>query len=187
MKLIATFDDKAFLDALKKIPEIATKELQKGLKSSGAVIVAQARAVHKYKSSSRSGLNKSIQEWIDKDNPLQCNVGFDEKIATYGIYQHDGTRPHKIYAKNKKALYFVKGGVGVVVPKNPHKLPGWMISSGLVGGKSDGKIWSQKGYVDHPGIKPDPFIVEAARVKTPNFVRRMSESVSRIIQKAGFK
>jgi hypothetical protein len=97
---------------------------------------------------------------------------------------HEGTRPHTITAKNKKALFFVKNGVGFMVPKTPHKVPGWMIRSGLVGNGTGNIKWSQKGYVDHPGTKPDKFLYEAAdrlRQKIINDISRAIKAALRAV------
>ncbi len=52
----------------------------------------------------------------------------------YAAAVHDGTRPHLIRAKNKKALAFKKGGKTVFVKQ-----------------------------VNHPGTKPNPFLFRAAK------------------------
>lgn len=52
--------------------------------------------------------------------------------APYADYVSEGTKPHRIQAKGKKALAFSAGGTTIVVKS-----------------------------VQHPGTKPDPYLVEA--------------------------
>jgi len=75
-------------------------------------------------------------------------------------YITEGTVPHKIQARNAKALsfYWTKVGLETVVPKK--------------GGKHQVKndiLYIGKGYVDHPGTKPNPFTVRAASRLATNY------------------
>lgn len=66
--------------------------------------------------------------------------------ANYAIYVHEGTRPHEIRPRNKKALAF---------PANS--------GSATLGGRvrSGGKVRFAK-RVRHPGTKPNPFMLRGA-------------------------
>ena len=66
-----------------------------------------------------------------------------------------GTKPHKIRPRNKGALYFLwkKHGYYVVVPK------GGGFKTHFRGPGI--KLWIGKGYVDHPGTKPNPYNARA--------------------------
>jgi hypothetical protein len=68
-------------------------------------------------------------------------------------YITEGTKPHKIQARKADALHFywMKIETETVVPKKP----------GRHGMKGD-ILYIGKGYVDHPGTKPNPFTVRAA-------------------------
>ena len=68
-------------------------------------------------------------------------------------YITDGTSPHKIQARNADALrfYWTKVGMETVVPKK-----------GARPGVRGDILYIGKGYVDHPGTKPNPFTVRAA-------------------------
>jgi hypothetical protein len=64
-----------------------------------------------------------------------------------------GTRPHIIRPRYKNALYFFWGKVGMftVVPK----------AGGFKTHVSGGKFWIGKGYVNHPGTKPNDYVDRA--------------------------
>ena len=79
-------------------------------------------------------------------------VGRVSTNVNYAIYVHEGTKAHKIYPKNAKALvfYWPKVGAKTVVPK---KAPGW------TGHFAKGtRFMIGKGYVQHPGTKGRPFL-----------------------------
>ncbi len=66
-----------------------------------------------------------------------------------GTFITEGTKPHKIAARNANALVFhwAKFGGMVVVPKG----------GGFGTHERDGTLWIGKGHVDHPGTKANPF------------------------------
>lgn len=70
-----------------------------------------------------------------------------------GTWIVEGTRPHKIQAKNARALYFFwpKVGMFAVVPKRGE----------FKTHVSGGKLFIGKGYVDHPGTKPNDYVSRA--------------------------
>lgn len=86
-------------------------------------------------------------------------VGFTSSaVQPLGKWIVGGTRRHRIYPRNKGSLYFFWGKVGMytVVPKE---------GSGIFArhghgftGKAYGKFWVGKGYVNHPGTKPNDYI-----------------------------
>lgn len=81
-------------------------------------------------------------------------VGFTSSSARpLGKWIIGGTKPHKIFPRVKGALYFFWGKVGAftVVPKGGGKMTGM----------SGGKFWIGKGYVNHPGTKPNNYVERA--------------------------
>jgi hypothetical protein len=66
-----------------------------------------------------------------------------------GTFIIRGTATHHIAANAASALYFFwpKVGMFTVVPK----------SGGFATHVSDGKLWVGKGYVSHPGTKPNEY------------------------------
>lgn len=96
-------------------------------------------------------------------------VGFgtpDVKIrvgssARYARYVEEGTRPHKIYPKHKKSLFWVEYSN----PGNQKKL-----------GKA-GAVFTFASEVDHPGTKPQPFMVPAYRIVKPRLLMALQNLV----------
>jgi hypothetical protein len=88
-------------------------------------------------------------------------TGTIENRTEYAVAVHNGTRPHTIAAKRKKALAFMwarKGGIQVIVPKKGGGPTG--IRKGK-GGKT--VLWIGKGFVRHPGTKARPWLDDALR------------------------
>lgn len=69
---------------------------------------------------------------------------------------HEGTRPHRIAAVNARALAFNWPKVGALtfVPRAGGQRTGY---------RPDGTFVIGKGYVDHPGTRPVPFLWLGAR------------------------
>ena len=90
----------------------------------------------------------------------QRGAGFNIEMASpLGVFITKGTRPHIIAARNAKALRFhwPKFGGMVMVPKR----------GGFGTHVSGGVLWIGKGYVNHPGTKPNPFIKKSIATWTP--------------------
>lgn len=77
---------------------------------------------------------KLEQSVVNKRVPGGWEVGHDSRIAPYARFVHDGTKPHAIFPRNKKALRWSSGGV----------------------------FHFAKG-VRHPGTKPDKWMDRAAQ------------------------
>lgn len=84
------------------------------------------------------------------------NVVMDSPLGTFIT---KGTKPHTIAAKNAKALRFFWGKFGgmVMVPKR----------GGFGTHVSGGVLWIGKGYVNHPGTKPNAFIEKSIATWKP--------------------
>lgn len=87
-------------------------------------------------------------------------TGTVENRTEYAEAVHNGTRPHTIAARRKKALAFMwarKGGMRVVVPKRG--------GNTYVQRSKTGKsvLWIGKGFVRHPGTKARPWLDDALR------------------------
>lgn len=77
-------------------------------------------------------------------------IGFTSSSAQpLGTWITGGTRPHRIYPRRANALYFYFGRAGkwTVVPKG----------GGFKTHVSGGKLWIGKGYVHHPGTRPNRY------------------------------
>ncbi len=87
-------------------------------------------------------------------------TGTVETRVKYATWVHNGTEPHKIYPKGKGALTFFwpKVGAVTIVPR------GGRTMTGLRKSKKHGVVFViGKGYVNHPGTKARPFLVDALR------------------------
>lgn len=85
-----------------------------------------------------------------------------------GTYIRRGTKPHVIRAKRAKALAFFwpKVGMQTFVPK-----AGFPIT-----GELNGAFWIGKGFVNHPGTKPNPYQERALASMSP----AMRDSLNKI-------
>lgn len=71
----------------------------------------------------------------------------------YGIYVHEGTKPHTIAPREKKVLRFVgRGGIAFA------------------------------SRVKHPGIEKDPFLYDAAEAQLPHVQMRFAVGLERILE-----
>lgn len=154
----ATIDISGLKRLAKIAPQIILKELDKGAKIGLVDIQRDARRVHRFNRKSGNAQRSVIVDFKTFARRPAGGIYLELGIAPYAGYIHTGTRPHKIYARNKKALSFTMGSKTIMVPKNPRKMPGYLAD----GSGDKNTIWSQKGFVEHPGTKPDPFLYEAA-------------------------
>lgn len=154
------------------------------MKTSLRTVARDAKLHHRF--TTRTGkLERSVKYDVGESG-LEGRVYLDAGVAPHAAPIHEGSKPHRIYAKNRKALYFVKAGRGVMVPLKPHKVPMWMINSGFVGdGKTSNLLWSHKGYVDHPGTKPDRFLFQAFDRQRQTYRAILKDSVVRALHIAG--
>lgn len=91
----------------------------------------QHEATSHHRFTSRTGmLERSVRSEVSGDT--HGIVYLDEGVAKYGVYVHEGTRPHVIKPRNKTVLRWPGKG-GFVFSKIAH----------------------------HPGTKPDQFLYEA--------------------------
>lgn len=91
-----------------------------------------AKDHHRFESDTNK-LENSIESRLIADYPLEGEIRVPDSVK-YGIFVHEGTRPHKIFPKFKKALRWNNAG-----------------SNRFVFAKA----------INHPGAKPDPFLINA--------------------------
>jgi hypothetical protein len=161
-----------------KYPEVVDKEVRDVCsEATMGVIRAEPVKTGHLRQKTRLKRIRDFYYQIIADTPYAAHIEF-------------GTKPHRIAARIAKALVFKMGGKTIIVPKNPHKIPGWMLKSGLIGGdkakskKDANVIWSQKGYVDHPGTRAYrmmrrqiPFIQEQIPFRIERAIGRMFNAV----------
>jgi hypothetical protein len=174
-----SFDASRLLAALAKAPMLVSRELRVEMSQGLRDVVRDAQIHHRFKTG-KGFAERSIKSEVEQSG-LEGKVYGDSGIAPYIAPLHDGSKSHKIFPRSgSKGMFFVKGGTGFYVP------PG-----GTISGKSfwenAGKFVIGKGYVNHPGTKPDQFIYQAMTRQKPYLLARMNGAVKRAFQIAGFK
>lgn len=124
------------LAAAERSPELANEAMVLALGKSAKEVQTIARAKHRFRSRTTM-LEKSVDYEVNTTE-MEATVSLDESVASYAPFVHDGTNPHRIIARAKKALRFVKGGKFVFAKS----------------------VW-------HPGTKPDRFLYEAGEAALP--------------------
>lgn len=147
--------------AFEKAPAIIKEEIRLALRVALRDIQERARSEHRFRT--RSGnTERSVTTQIISDWPATGRIKLDPAVtrttngASYGEYIHDGTRPHVIRPKDKKALRW-PGGNGFIFAKR----------------------------VNHPGTKPDPFLYEAAENERASINATFDRYTEEAIRKAG--
>lgn len=82
------------------ISDIDKKHIEAFLFRVAGEIVNDAKDLAPYQT---GNLERDIQVWDDNISKLEIEVG-NSKLAPYAVFVHDGTKPHEIRPKNKKAL-----------------------------------------------------------------------------------
>ena len=155
MQLEAKITYKPLVEAFDVLQKDALKEVRTSLLRGAKVVSNYAKKHHKFKTKSGT-LEKRIQERMSKDKKLAAEVFINEGDKGYGKYVHEGTKPHVIKPKSKKALYFVKGG-----------------------NKNFAKV------INHPGIKGEPFLDNALQAQEEKVMKIINDGIDKAIQEAG--
>lgn len=184
MKFTAEIDYEKLSKAFEKIPLVAARELRIEINKGLRAVQVDARLHHDFKPHSGK-LERSVQEDVESTG-LSGKVWLEESIASYGKFVHDGTKPHQIRPKNKRALFFVKGGQSWFVPKEPWGEGGYLREYWRDLKNQGAKIVT-KGYVNHPGTKPDKFLFEAFDRQKPFIMARIHGAIKRIFEAVGLK
>lgn len=82
------------------ISNIDKKHIEAFLLRVGSEIVSDAKDIAPF---ATGNLIADVQVWDDNISNLEIEIG-NSKLAPYAIFVHDGTKPHEIRPKNKKAL-----------------------------------------------------------------------------------
>ena len=135
-------DVKFQLDYLKLLaaaevsPKLTHQVMVLALSKSAREVQMIARAKHRFRSRTTM-LEKSVDYTVD-ETEMEAAIFLDETVASYGPWIHDGTKPHWILPRAKKALRWTQGGKFVFATK----------------------AW-------HPGTKKDQFLYEAGGAALP--------------------
>lgn len=155
-----------------------------------------ARATEQLKTDKRDMMSAIGQRWVEvardeaphKTGKFAKGIfartyesGNDIKLIGYApdplaTFIQEGTRPHPIPPSSANALYFFwpKVGMYTVVPKG----------GGFRTHVQSGKLWVGKGYVNHPGTKPNPFLTrtwERTHPEIDTAVRRIAARYAMVI------
>jgi hypothetical protein len=168
-----------------KIPRIAQKNMRVALREGLHLVESESRspANHRYKS--HTGHADSAYKTTVSPDGMVGTLALDPtKKAPYINILHDGSKPHKIYPRNKAALAFTMGGKKVIIPRNMGYVETrayWHDQQ-----KLHGFTLGYKGYVNHPGTDPDFFIERALETKTSECVGLVQSAMAATIKEAGF-
>jgi hypothetical protein len=124
------------LAAADRSPELANEAMMIALGQSAREVQTLARAKHRFRTNTGL-LEKAVDYEVNKAE-MEATVFLDEAVASYAPWVHDGTDPHWILPRAKKALRWTKNGNFVFAKK----------------------VW-------HPGTKPDKFLYEAGAASLP--------------------
>lgn len=146
MKIKVKFDAEATLRAFERAPANTNRVYRKAMLESCKLVQQGAREVHKFKPNTGE-LARSVSYRVNKYN--DGVVYLSEKIAPYGKFVHEGTKPHDIFPNKHKMLRFATSP-----------------NTALFGG---GRFWRfhEGGFtyafgVHHPGTKADRFLYKSA-------------------------
>ena len=141
------------------------------------------RAIEKTKRPVLKEFQAVVQNWEHKPKFIAKRKGYDITVRPTGPnakiwrYVNDGTRPHKIKARNAPTLRFKWGGPGSYVPKT--KFWGQFGGPGVVRGGT----WRSPKEVRHPGTKPREFDSRIANRMAPVLAQAIRDAISRAFAK----
>lgn len=147
--------------AFEKAPAIIKEQMRLALRVALRDVQEKARSEHRFRT--RSGnLERSVTTQVVSQWPVVGRIKLDRSVTkanngeSYGDYVHEGTPPHVIRPKDKKAL----------------RWPG-----------ENGFIFAKR--VHHPGTKADPFLYEAAENEREKINATFDRYTEEAIRKAG--
>jgi hypothetical protein len=178
LNLSCKIDAQKLFTAFMQVPLLAARELRTELEESLRVVQVDAKLHHEFKSHTH-GLENAVQYEVKGDG-LSGRVYLEQSRAPYAAAVHNGSKRHRIAAKDKQALFFVKGGTGFLVPAT-----GTLTKKNYW--ENAGLFIIGKGYVNHPGYKGDPFLFNSVKRQWPYIMARIRGATNRVFQMAGLK
>ncbi|MBR6635950.1 MAG: hypothetical protein IKK97_00715 [Phascolarctobacterium sp.] len=149
MKIRIKTDFDKLARAFEKAPQATRDMVRKQLKIAAESIKDRASTEHRYKRKDgmleREGIDTMVEDNV-------AVISLSPRVP-YGIYVHEGTKPHIILPRRKKLLRW-----------------------------TDGNRWFSKYQVNHPGTKPDPFLYNAAKVETPLIQSRFEGALEKLVR-----
>jgi hypothetical protein len=138
--------------------EKVKRELVAALTEAATDIQSYARTHHRFVSRSSKTETEGIRADVD-GAALVGRVYLDTAVAAF---QHEGTG---LYGPNRRAI--------TIRPRNRKALR-WQLAGG------SGFAFAKKAV--NPGIKPDPYLYNAAEVMRPGIIARFDATVKKLIE-----
>ena len=155
MKLKIKVDTDKLVRAFEKAPDETREKIRQAVKETARDIKTRASAEHRY--TSRSGLlERSGVHYRVERRVKSGAVGYvflDDVAVPYGRYLHEGTKSHVIEPRNRRVLR-------------------WPV----------GEDFAFAKRVRVSGIKPDPFLYNAAEKEAPVFERRLAAALDEVLE-----
>ena len=101
--------------------EIFRRNLRLAVEASTIEVAETAKQEHRYKQ--RWGRLKDAVDTKFLNDGMEGRVFLNETVAPYGAFVHDGTTPHDIFPRSKRALRWVNGNSFIFARRVRH--PGW--------------------------------------------------------------
>lgn len=175
--ILKTPDYQAFMRALREAPQRTADELGRDVNASLQLIENAAKHEAPV---NKAGGGGNLRQNIRARMAAKLR-GYVEALAPYSIFVHEGTRPHIIRPRGKKALAFewTKGGgfqAGQVGGKIAFVKPG-LTRNGRV--KYHSSVVLQE--VHHPGTKANPFFDRAIERTTAAIDKIFEDGLQRVL------
>ena len=101
--------------------EAFRRNLRLAVEASAVEVATIAKMEHRYKQ--RHGRLKDAVQTTIGENGTEARVYLDGNIAPYGVFIHDGIKPHDIFPNRRKALRWVDGNKFLFAKRV--RFPGW--------------------------------------------------------------
>lgn len=145
MKVSVKADFNKLVEAFEAAPEETRAAVRLQVKEAARDIQEYAREHHKFVT--RGGATEKSIMMHAEGNTATVYLGSD-----VAVYQHEGTPPHIIKARNKLALRFVRKGDFVFCKR-----------------------------VHHPGIQADPYLFDAAEHERARIQSRFTDAIESVL------
>lgn len=116
-----------------------------------------------------------------RPSPGGWEIGHDSRVASYARWVHDGTKPHVIMARAKKALRYARDGIfwfwfGPKPKEEQGRIRAWVRKHS---GPSARVVFR---WPKHPGTKPDRWIDRAAAQAPLIFRAQLEAQIARSVK-----
>ena len=104
--------------------EAFRRNLRLAVEASAVEVATTAKMEHRYRQR-RGRLKDAVQTIFSEDTrrEYEAHVYLDGNIAPYGVFIHEGIKPHDIFPKRRKALRWVDGNKFLFAKRV--RFPGW--------------------------------------------------------------